>query len=187
MSETHDQKSVKCSFCGREANEVNSMVAGPDVYICDVCIKTSVDILKNNLAAYNTKSTKQSTLTPDMIKKSLDEYVIGQDRAKKVLSVAVYNHYKRINSSTSFFELDDIEIEKIAVNINSEELQSQVRDFKDIKEFTTGNIEVISMEDDILSEIKQARIGVELWRYFLYATILLLILEMIISNAKKQR
>ena len=82
---------------------------------------------------------------------------------------------------------DDMEIDKIAVNINSEELQSQVRDFKDIKEFTSGNIEVISMEDDILAEIKQARIGVELWRYFLYATILLLILEMIISNAKKQR
>ena len=57
----------------------------------------------------------------------------------------------------------------------------------DIKEFTIGNIEVISMEDDILSKIKQARIGVELWRYFLYATILLLILEMIVSNAKKQR
>ena len=88
-------------------------------------------------------------------------------------------------------QTDDIEIEKIAVNINSEELQSQVRDFKDIKEFTSGNIEVISMEDDILAEIKQARIGVELWRYFLYATILLLILEMIISNvisnAKQQR
>ena len=82
---------------------------------------------------------------------------------------------------------DDMEIDKIAVNINSEELQSQVRDFKDIKEFTSGNIEVISMEDDILAEIKQARIGVELWRYFLYATILLLILEMIISNEKKQR
>ena len=84
-------------------------------------------------------------------------------------------------------QTDAIEIEKIAVNINSEELLSQVRDFKDIKEFTSGNIEVISMEDDILAEIKQARIGVELWRYFLYATILLLILEMIISNAKKQR
>ncbi|MBL1212239.1 MAG: ATP-dependent Clp protease ATP-binding subunit ClpX [Ignavibacteriae bacterium] len=112
MNETTDQKAVKCSFCGREANEVNSMVAGPDVYICDICIKTSVDILKNNLAAYNTKSNQQTTLTPDMIKKSLDEYVIGQDRAKKVLSVAVYNHYKRINSNTSFFELDDVEIEK---------------------------------------------------------------------------
>lgn len=112
MNENTDQKAVKCSFCGREANEVNSMVAGPDVYICDICIKTSVDILKNNLAAYNTKSNQQTTLTPDMIKKSLDEYVIGQDRAKKVLSVAVYNHYKRINSNTSFFELDDVEIEK---------------------------------------------------------------------------
>jgi len=84
-------------------------------------------------------------------------------------------------------QTDSIEIEKIAVNINSEELQSQVRDFKDIKEFTSGNIEVISMEGNILAEIKKARIGVELWRYFLYATILLLILEMIISNAKKQR
>ena len=92
------------------------------------------------------------------------------------------------NDSTHFKRLEKlIEIEKIAVNINSEELQSQVRDFKDIKEFTSGNIEVISMEDDILSEIKQARIGVELWRYFLYVAILLLMLEMIISNAKKQR
>jgi ATP-dependent Clp protease ATP-binding subunit ClpX len=112
MTNTIDQGAVKCSFCGREANEVNSMVAGPDVYICDICIKTSVDILKNNLAAYSTKTSEQITLTPEMIKKSVDEYVIGQDRAKKVLSVAVYNHYKRINSSTSFFELDDVEIEK---------------------------------------------------------------------------
>ena len=79
-----------------------------------------------------------------------------------------------------------MEIEKIAVNIIRQELQSQVVDFKDIKEFTLGNIEVIAMDDDILAEIKQARIGVELWRFFLYATILLLILEMIISNAKKQ-
>ena len=79
-----------------------------------------------------------------------------------------------------------MEIEKIAVNIIRQELQSQVVDFKDIKIITLGNIEVISMDDDILTEIKQARIGVELWRIFLYATILLLILEMIISNAKKQ-
>lgn len=112
MNETNDQQNVKCSFCGREGNEVASMVAGPDVYICDICIRTSVDILKNNLAAYNTKSKNTATLTPEMIKKSLDEHVIGQERAKKVLSVAVYNHYKRINSSSSFFELDDVEIEK---------------------------------------------------------------------------
>lgn len=107
-----DQKLVLCSFCGRDGNEVASMVAGPDVYICDICIRTSVDILKNNLAAYNTKSKSKGLLTPAMLKKELDEHVIGQEKAKKVLSVAVYNHYKRINSGASFFELDDVEIEK---------------------------------------------------------------------------
>lgn len=111
MNEKSD-KSVKCSFCGRDGSEVQSMVAGPDVYICDICIGTSVDILKKNLAAYNSKSNKISSLTPNLIKKKLDEYVIGQDKAKKVLSVAVYNHYKRINTSHSFIELDDVEIEK---------------------------------------------------------------------------
>jgi len=109
---SNDNKTVKCSFCGRDGSEVTSMVAGPDVYICDICVKTSVDILKNNLAAYNNKDTSASSLTPDMIKKSLDEHVIGQDQAKKVISVAVYNHYKRINSSSSFFDLDDVEIDK---------------------------------------------------------------------------
>lgn len=112
MKEINDKKSAKCSFCGRDASEVSSMVAGPDVYICDVCVKTSVDILKSNLAAYNTKTEIKGNLTPEVLKKSLDEYVIGQDRAKKVLSVAVYNHYKRVNSGNSFFELDDVEIEK---------------------------------------------------------------------------
>jgi ATP-dependent Clp protease ATP-binding subunit ClpX len=112
MSDTQDHKTVKCSFCGRDGNEVASMVAGPEVYICDICVKTSVDILKNNLAAYNNKDTSPAALTPDMIKKSLDEHVIGQDKAKKVISVAVYNHYKRINSNASLFDFDDIEIEK---------------------------------------------------------------------------
>jgi ATP-dependent Clp protease ATP-binding subunit ClpX len=113
MSKKHDQKIVKCSFCGREGSEVGSMIAGPDVYICDICISSSVDILKNNLAAYkNTNVIEKLRNTPHSIKKSLDEYVIGQERAKKVLSVAVYNHYKRINSRSSFFELDDVEIEK---------------------------------------------------------------------------
>ena len=112
MSDTHDHKTVKCSFCGRDGNEVASMVAGPDVYICDICVKTSVDILKNNLAAYNNKDTSPASLTPDMIKKSLDEHVIGQDIAKKVISVAVYNHYKRINANASLFEYDEVEIDK---------------------------------------------------------------------------
>ena len=113
MAKKQNQKIVKCSFCGRDGNEVGSMIAGPDVYICDICIASSVDILKNNLAAYNNKkSIEKVKHTPHSLKKSLDEYVIGQERAKKVLSVAVYNHYKRINSRSTFFELDDVEIEK---------------------------------------------------------------------------
>ena len=113
MSKKQNQRIVKCSFCGRDGSEVGSMIAGPDVYICDICISSSVDILKNNLAAYNnSKTSEQQKHTPQSIRKALDEYVIGQDKAKKVLSVAVYNHYKRINSRASFFELDDVEIEK---------------------------------------------------------------------------
>lgn len=113
MSKRQNQKPIKCSFCGRDSTEVGSMIAGPDVYICDLCIASSVEILKNNIAAYTPKSTKTETFhTPKSIKKILDEYVVGQERAKKVLSVAVYNHYKRINSKYSFFELDDVEIEK---------------------------------------------------------------------------
>ncbi len=113
MGKKQNQKIVKCSFCGRDGSEVGSMIAGPDVYICDICIGSSVDILKNNLAAYNNGKSKSPVVhTPASIKKTLDEYVIGQDKAKKILAVAVYNHYKRINSRSSFFELDDVEIEK---------------------------------------------------------------------------
>lgn len=113
MSTIKQNMPIKCSFCGREAHEVGSIIAGPDVYICDICVKASVDIIKNNMAAINDKGTSNTEfLTPDKIKKSLDDYVIGQERAKKVLSVAVYNHYKRINSATSLYDLDDVEIEK---------------------------------------------------------------------------
>ena len=112
MKDNQQHKSVKCSFCGRDGSEVASMVAGPDVYICDICIKTSVDILKSNLAAYNYKDMTKNSLTPEIIKKSLDDYVIGQEKAKKVISVAVYNHYKRINTSASLFDFDDVEIDK---------------------------------------------------------------------------
>jgi ATP-dependent Clp protease ATP-binding subunit ClpX len=113
MNKKQGQKIVKCSFCGREGHEVGGMIAGPDVYICDICIASSIDILKNNLAAYQNSNHKEKYIhTPESIKKQLDEYVIGQDRAKKVLSVAVYNHYKRISMRSTFFELEDVEIEK---------------------------------------------------------------------------
>ncbi len=112
MNQKTENKNAKCSFCGRDGREVSSMIAGPDVYICDICIKTSVDILKNNLVPFNSKKSKKQMHTPELLYKNLNEYVIGQDHAKRVLAVAVYNHYKRINSTASYFDLDDVEIDK---------------------------------------------------------------------------
>jgi ATP-dependent Clp protease ATP-binding subunit ClpX len=103
---------IKCSFCGRTADQVQSIIAGPEAYICDACVASSVDILRNNLAAITTKRTTQSLLTPIQIKTALDDYVIGQNLAKKTLAVAVYNHYKRIDSKVQLNPLDDVEIEK---------------------------------------------------------------------------
>lgn len=104
---------IKCSFCGRSADQVQSIIAGPEAYICDACVSSSVDILRNNLAAISQKNKPgKPTLTPIEIKKSLDDYVIGQDSAKKILAVAVYNHYKRVNSKEHLHNLDEVEIEK---------------------------------------------------------------------------
>ncbi len=107
------EESIKCSFCGRTAEQVQSIIAGPEAYICDNCVASSVDILRSNLAAVHTRSTSaRPALTPVDLKKALDDYVIGQDNAKKVLSVAVYNHYKRIDSRDHLHSLEDVELEK---------------------------------------------------------------------------
>lgn len=115
MSKQH-QEEMRCSFCGREAKEVKSLVAGPgDVYICDICVEHSVEILRSNIPAYKQHSedySEKSPLTPVEIKSALDEYVIGQEHAKKILSVAVYNHYKRISLPHGLGAEDDTEIEK---------------------------------------------------------------------------
>jgi ATP-dependent Clp protease ATP-binding subunit ClpX len=103
---------IRCSFCGRTPEEVQSIIAGPDVYICDICVSSSVDIIRNNLAAFAQRRGPKPGLTPAQIKNSLDDYVIGQERAKKSLAVAVYNHYKRIDAKDRLFDMDDIEIEK---------------------------------------------------------------------------
>lgn len=113
MSSKIKKDLVHCSFCGRSSNEVNSMVAGPDVYICDRCVEDAASIIKSDLASLARRREKQyeTRLKPMEIKTKLDDYVIGQDGAKKTLAVAVYNHYKRINAiHEEGFE--DTEIEK---------------------------------------------------------------------------
>ncbi|MGD8426155.1 MAG: ATP-dependent Clp protease ATP-binding subunit ClpX [Balneolaceae bacterium] len=112
--ENNNDKTIHCSFCGRSSHEVNSMVAGPnDVYICDRCVADASGIVKSDLASMSKKREKnyKPLLKPAEIKAKLDDYVIGQEEAKKTLSVAVYNHYKRISSDLQD-EFDDTEIEK---------------------------------------------------------------------------
>ncbi len=109
---TRTNEKIHCSFCGRSPEEVQSIIAGPDVYICDICVSSSVDIIRNNLAAFTARKGAKTGLTPLQIKKALDEYVIGQEIAKKSLAVAVYNHYKRIDEKERLFDIDDVEIEK---------------------------------------------------------------------------
>ena len=105
-------KDIKCSFCGRDKSETYVLIAGITGHICDQCIQQAQNILSDemNSKLKNTISSHLSLLKPTEIKKFLDEYVIGQDDAKKVLSVAVYNHYKRISAKTK--KQDDVEIEK---------------------------------------------------------------------------
>ena len=110
---TKSDYQIQCSFCGRLAEETGSIIAGPGVYICDTCVASSVDILrKNNVKAKALRPEGRQLPTPSEIKDLLDEYVIVQDHAKKTLSVAVYNHYKRTDTQDSFSKFDDVEIEK---------------------------------------------------------------------------
>lgn len=107
-----EDKSVKCSFCGRLKADVDVMIAGINGHICNHCIAQAENIVKEEVAGIaNTQINEQlQLLKPIEIKKHLDEYVIGQDEAKKVLSVAVYNHYKRLAQHT--VDTDEVEIEK---------------------------------------------------------------------------
>ena len=106
----NQERIVKCSFCGKPQEVVKKIIAGPGVYICDECIALCQDIIDEEIYEINDEKLEQvDMLTPAEIKKILDDYVIGQEEAKKTLSVAVYNHYKRINNLEA---LDDIEIQK---------------------------------------------------------------------------
>ena len=106
--ETKD-KQLFCSFCGKNQSEVKKLIAGPSVYICDECVSLCNDIIKEDLSEKDSEESEKKLPIPSEIKSILDEYVIGQEQAKKILSVAVYNHYKKLkNTGTK----DDIELGK---------------------------------------------------------------------------
>ncbi len=112
MSRYDDEKQLRCSFCGKPQNQVNRLVAGPGVYICDECVSVCNEILKQNLdePERRVQGGSYKLPKPKEITEILSEYVIEQDEAKKALAVAVYNHYKRITSADS--KDDDVELQK---------------------------------------------------------------------------
>jgi ATP-dependent Clp protease ATP-binding subunit ClpX len=100
---------LRCSFCGKTQDEVKKIIAGPTVYICDECIDLCNEIMEEEYQNEHPDDIKQELLKPAEIKEVLDSYVVGQEQSKKVLAVAVHNHYKRINAN---FDDSDVELQK---------------------------------------------------------------------------
>lgn len=109
MSRYDEKKQLKCSFCGKTQEQVKRLVAGPGVYICDECIELCSEIIEEEFDDMRADAEVSNIPKPKEIKAILDQYVIGQESAKKSLAVAVYNHYKRINADV---RSDDVEIQK---------------------------------------------------------------------------
>ena len=107
MTKKNDKDSLFCSFCGKNQKEVKKLIAGPTVFVCDECVELCMDIIKED-TKNNKIKIKQNTPKPREIYSILNDYVIGQDNAKKILSVAVYNHYKRLSNKN----ISDVEISK---------------------------------------------------------------------------
>lgn len=116
----HDDSRLKCSFCGKSQDQVKKLIAGPEVYICDECVELCNEILDEEFFENKDKEgdeaeiekTEKPIPKPHEIKAYLDEYIVGQDDAKKVLSVAVYNHYKRLKHNKSADAKNSVEIQK---------------------------------------------------------------------------
>lgn len=109
MSDGNNKKVLYCSFCGKSQHEVRKLIAGPSVFVCDECVELCNDIISEEECANPNAETKSKLPTPQEIKAFLGQYVIGQEFAKKTLSVAVYNHYKRLYNKNS---KDDVELSK---------------------------------------------------------------------------
>ncbi len=104
-----EKKQLRCSFCGKSQEQVRKLIAGPNVYICDECVGLCTDIVEEEYDVLANREERMDMPKPKEIKEILDQYVIGQEDAKKVLSVAVYNHYKRILVDE---KADDVELQK---------------------------------------------------------------------------
>ena len=109
---TKDNGTLRCSFCGKGQKEVKKLIAGPGVYICDECIDLCMDIIDEEKEKETSVKGTFKVPRPSEIKTFLDDYVIGQLRAKKSLAVAVHNHYKRINALQSGKKSQDVELQK---------------------------------------------------------------------------
>src|SRR2546428_2954638 len=109
--DSHHHGNLSCSFCGKSQREVRKLIAGPTVYICDECIRLCTDIIDEENERESAERGPKKLPTPQETTEFLDQYVIGQESAKKILSVAVYNHYKRIDKRGNPNE-DGVEIAK---------------------------------------------------------------------------
>ena len=112
-SKSDTPEHLKCSFCAKSQRQVRKLIAGPGVYICDECIDLCNDIVADELSTDDEPRPLSGDLpVPEEIHAALDQYVIGQDRAKKVLSVAVYNHYKRVQTMPEKQSDEEVELAK---------------------------------------------------------------------------